>query len=114
MPGNPRSIVAEAERQFPIRIIVWVPEVGIGARCTGMTDWLDENCEMGAWSICRAGMRGVLNDAVAVYVNTPICAVSFVARWCVPSDPPGFYDLRSDDPPRLIPGRGHSSPTRGA
>jgi hypothetical protein len=26
------------------------------------------------------GVRGVVNDAVAVYVGTPTCAVAFVAR----------------------------------
>jgi len=46
MPSNPRQIVAEAERQFPIMIIIRVPEGGIGARYTGITDWLDENCGM--------------------------------------------------------------------
>jgi len=84
MPGKPRQIVAEAERQFPIRIIIKMPEAGIGARYTGITDWLDENCGMGNWSLCPAGTRGILNDAVAVYVNTPVCGVGFAARWCVP------------------------------
>src|SRR5271163_3453153 len=114
MPNNPRQIVADAERQFPIRIIIRVPEGGIGARYTGITDWLDENCGMGNWSLCPAGTRGILNDAVAVYVGTPICAVGFVARWCVPGDPPGFYELRSNDPSRFIPGPGHSAPIRGS
>jgi hypothetical protein len=31
MPGNPRAIIGEAERQFPIRIAIKVPEAGIGA-----------------------------------------------------------------------------------
>jgi hypothetical protein len=40
----------------------------------------------------------VLNDAVAVYVSNPTCAAAFVARWCVPGDPPGFYRVRDDEP----------------
>jgi hypothetical protein len=44
MPGNPRAIVAEAERQFPVRIVIKVPPNGIGTRYTPMTEWLDENC----------------------------------------------------------------------
>jgi hypothetical protein len=79
MPGKPCQIVAEAERQFPIRIIVKVPEGGIGARNTGITDWLDKNCGMRNWSLCPAGTRGILNDASAVYLNTLVCAVGFVA-----------------------------------
>jgi hypothetical protein len=30
MPGNPRAIVAEAELKFPVRIVIRVPEAGIG------------------------------------------------------------------------------------
>jgi hypothetical protein len=26
-------------------------------------------------------MRGLLNDALAIYVNTPSCALAFVERW---------------------------------
>ena len=124
MPGNPRAIVAEAERQFPIRIAIKVPEAGIGARYLPMTEWLDENCGLGGWAIAPAGTRGIANDAVVVFVSTPICAAAFIARWCrpkvvtpkgcVPGDPPGFYQLRDDEPERRIPGPGHSSPPSGA
>jgi hypothetical protein len=115
MPGNPRAIVADAERQFPVRIAVRVSPDGIaGRRYRAMSDWLDENCGVGGWSIAPAGTRGVLNDAVAVYVNGPTCAVGFVARWCVPGDPTGFYALRTDEPPRRVPSQLHSSPPRGA
>jgi hypothetical protein len=45
-----------------------------------MTDWLDENCDIGDCSITPAGTSGGLNDAIAVYMNGPTCAVAFVAR----------------------------------
>ena len=112
MPGNPRAIVAEAERRFPVRIIVRVPEGGIGTRYTPMTEWLDENCGIRGWSITPAGTRGIRNDAIAVYMNGPTCAVAFVARWRIPGDPPGFYELRQDEPPRRVLSGGHSSPPR--
>ena len=123
MPGNPKAIVAEAERLFPVRIVIKVPPGGIGTRYMPMTEWLDENCGIRGWSITPAGTRGVLNDAFAVYMNGPTCAVAFVARWCrpkvvtpegcVPGDPPGFYELRQDEPARRMPSGGHSSPPRG-
>ncbi len=113
MPGNPRAIVAEAERQFPVRIVIRVPPSGIGSRYTPMTEWLDENCGIGGWSITPAGTRGISNDAIAVYMSGPTCAVAFVARWCVAGDPPGFYELRQDEPARRVPSGGHSSPPRG-
>lgn len=73
-------------------------------------DWLDEHCGIDGWSIASAGTRGVGNDSVAVYVNTPTCAVAFVARWLVPGDPPGFCDLRQDNPARRVPTPHHSTP----
>jgi hypothetical protein len=32
------------------------------------------------WSITPAGTRGLLNDALAVYVNTPACALALVEQ----------------------------------
>lgn len=63
MPGNPRAIIAEAEQRFPVRIVIRVPEGGIGSRYMPMTDWLGENCGIRGCSITPAGTRGVRNDA---------------------------------------------------
>jgi hypothetical protein len=76
MPGNPRAIIADAERQFQVRIAARVPSDGIGQRYTAMRDWLDENCGVGGWSIAPAGTRGALNDAIAVYINGPTCGLT--------------------------------------
>src|SRR5215467_15333938 len=103
MPGNPRAIVAEAELKFPVRIVIKVPEGGIGTRYKPMTDWLDENCGIRGWSITPAGTRGIAIDAVAIYMNGPTCALAFAARWCVPGDPSGFYEFRPDEPERRVP-----------
>lgn len=97
MPGKPRAIVTEAERRFPVRIAIKVPSGGLGHRYPAMSEWLDDNCGVNGWAITSAGTRGVLNDAVAAYVNTPTCAVAFVARWLVTGDPPGFYQVREDE-----------------
>jgi hypothetical protein len=70
-----------------VRIAVRVPGSGLGQRYMAISAWLDDNCGVGGWSITPAGTRGVLNDAMAVYVNTPTCAVAFIARWLVPGDP---------------------------
>jgi hypothetical protein len=88
-----------------------VPPGGIGTRYTPMVDWLDEHCGVDGWSITPAGMRGLLNDALAVYVNTPACALAFVERWLVRGDdPPGFYELRQDEPAKRVPLPSHKSP----
>jgi hypothetical protein len=78
-----------------------------------MTEWLDEKCRIRGWSITSTGTRGIANDAIAVYMNGPACAVASVARWYVPADPPGFYELRQDELLRRVPSGGHSSPPGG-
>ena len=60
-------IVADAERRFPVRIAIRLPPGGIGRLYKPMTDWLDENCGIGSWSMAPAGVRGVVDDTVAVY-----------------------------------------------
>jgi hypothetical protein len=85
MPSNLRAIIAEAERRFPLRIIVRVPGSGIGSRYKPMTDWLDENCGINGWATAAAGTRGVMNDAIAVYVSNPTCAVAFVRAGSSPA-----------------------------
>ena len=94
-----------------MRIAIQVPPGGIGQRYKAMTGRLDENCGVDGWSMAPAGVRGVVNDAVAAYVSTPTCAVAFVARWCVPGDPPGFYDLRQQEPAQRVPTPFHKTPT---
>ena len=51
------------------------------------------------------------SPCLAVYVNTPTCAVAFVARWCVTGDPPGFYDLREQEPAQRVPTPFHKTPS---
>jgi hypothetical protein len=71
-------------------------------------DWLDEHCGVDGRSITPAGMRGLLNDALSVYVNTPACALTFVERWLVPGDDPlGCYKLRQDEPAKRVPLKPH-------
>jgi hypothetical protein len=111
VPGNPRrQITAQAEERFPLRITIRTPPDGFGARYTAMMDWLDEHCGIDGWSFGPAGTRGVRNDAIAVYVGNPTCALAFIARWCSPGDPPGLYELRSDEPARRVPLSHHRTP----
>ena len=110
MPGNPRAIVIEAERKFPVRIVVKLPSNGFGQRYNAISDWLDENCGIAGWQFAPSGRRGMGEEAIAVYLNGPACAVAFVARWLMPGDLPGFYRVREDDPPRRVPLPAHKTP----
>ncbi len=44
MRTNPRSIIRDAGRRFPVRLIVAVPPLGLGERLNRINTWLDENC----------------------------------------------------------------------
>jgi hypothetical protein len=55
-----------------------------------------------------AGMRGVVNDALAIYFADTALANAFVARWCIgywADTSNGSFGLREDEP-----GSGGSEP----
>ena len=108
MPGRSRSRLAEAEYRFPVRLRVAVPPGGFGRRLDRMHAWLDENCGADGWMIAPAGLRGVVNDAIALYFLDPTVAAAFVARWCVrppPETAEAAFVMRDDEPavPRRAP-----------
>ncbi len=107
MVARSLQLSIDAERQFPVRVIVAVMPGGI-LRLDRMHAWLDDNCGVGRWQMTPAGLRGVVNDAVAVWLREAACAASFVARWCVPGDA-GYYRFREDDPSPRIPAPHHTT-----
>src|SRR5690349_24719094 len=76
-------MIADAERRFPVRVRIAVPAGGFGRRLEAMYAWLDQNCGADGWKITPAGLRGVLNDAVAIYFQDAALAAGFVARGVV-------------------------------
>jgi hypothetical protein len=66
----------------PCRIKLGVPIGGFGEHLTEMHAWLDQNCGADNWVITPAGLRGVVNDAVAIYFLDATRAGAFVRRWC--------------------------------
>jgi hypothetical protein len=106
-------MIADAEPRFPIRVRIAVPAGGFGRRLEAMYAWLDQNCGADGWKITPAGLRGVVNDAVAIYFQDATLAAGFVARWCrqrSPETKEGAFVVRDDDPtpPRRAPA--HRSP----
>ena len=101
MAGGSRAMIADAERRFPVRVRVAVPAGGFGQRLDAMYARLDQNCGADGWIITPAGMRGVINDAVAIYFRDAAVAAAFVARWCrqrLPEIADGAFVVRDDDP----------------
>ncbi len=82
MAASSRLMIGEAERRFPVRIRIAVPAQGLGSRLDELKAWLDDNCGAECWAMTPSGLRGVLNDAVAVYFRDAMLAGAFVARWC--------------------------------
>ena len=102
MAASSKLMIGEAERRFPVRIRLAVPPDGLGTRLDRIKNWLDENCGADAWAITPAGLRGVLNDAIAVHFTDATLASAFVARWCGghrAETVEGAFQVRDDGPP---------------
>jgi hypothetical protein len=56
-----------------------------------------------------AGLRAVINDAIALYLREAAFAAAFVARWCRPVAD-GCYRLREDEPAPRTPTGWHKTP----
>ena len=103
----------EAERNFPVRLRVGVPAGGLGERLNQIHAWLDENCGADGWAIAPAGIRGVVNDAVALYFRDVSLASAFVARWCAGSRAEvaeGVFVVRDDAPTPRRTAPAHKTP----
>src|SRR5271155_4465263 len=110
MPGNSREMITMAERRFPARIKIGVPSGDFGQCYMEMTAWLDANCRADGWAMTRAGMRGVLNDAVSIYFLDATLATAFVARWCAGykvETAEGVFRVRADEPAARTPASMH-------
>jgi hypothetical protein len=60
-----------------------------------------------------SGMRGVLNDAVSIYLLDATLAGAFVARWCAGSrmeTDGGVFKIRDDEPTPRIGAALHRTP----
>jgi hypothetical protein len=112
MAASSKLMITEAERRFPCRIKLGVPAGGFGGRLTEMQAWLDENCGADGWAMTPAGLRGVVNDAIAIYFLNAALAAAFVSRWCVGSTVElsyGAFRVREDQPARRTVAGSHKS-----
>ena len=49
-----------AERRFPVRIKIAVPDGGFGERLNQIQEWLDQNTGADGWAMTPSGTRGVI------------------------------------------------------
>ena len=106
-------MITEAESRFPVRIKLAIPAAGLGDRLNQMNAWLGENSGIDSWAMTPAGMRGVVNDAIAIYFADATLASAFVTRWRVghrPEAANGLYRVREDELAGRVPGAHHKSP----
>jgi hypothetical protein len=79
-----------------------------------MTVWLDANCgAAGNWAMTTAGLRGVVNEALAIYFLDTALANAFAARWCLGyrvETYEGSFRLRDDEPIPRIAAHHHRTP----
>ena len=124
MAASSGFMIAEAERRLPVRIRIGVPPNGLGPRLDGIKAWLDENCGASGWAMTpwgfafgetalSASTRGVLNDAVSIYLADPTLASAFVARWCAGyqvETAGGVLQVREDEPSPRVGATLHRTP----
>jgi hypothetical protein len=95
----------DAERRFPVRIRIAVPDRGLGERFNRMQEWLDQNAGADGWAMTPSGIRGVVKDAISIYFADVTIASAFVARWCRAQrieTVDGLFRVRDDEPtPRI-------------
>ncbi|MDJ0629109.1 MAG: hypothetical protein QNJ44_12700 [Rhodobacter sp.] len=68
-----------AERTFPIRLRIDVPERGFGRTFEQMYDWLDAHAGREGYAWCGDTLPG--HSAVAVYLRNPELVIPFVAAF---------------------------------
>jgi hypothetical protein len=113
MAASSGLMITEAERRFPCRIKLGVPTGGLGRQLAEMQAWLDQNCGADGWAMTPAGLRGVVNDAVAIYFLDATPAAAFVARWCAGSTAvisDGAFRVREDQPTPRVGAGLHRTP----
>ena len=92
-----------------------MPPEGLGRQLDHLTAWLDANCGAGNWAMTPAGLRGIVNDALAIYFLDAAVASAFVARWCLGyrvETHEGSFRLREDAPKQRVPAKPHGTPRR--
>jgi hypothetical protein len=90
-----------------------VPDQGLGDRLNRMQEWLDQNAGADGWAIIPSGIRGVVNDALAIHFADVTIASAFAARWCRAqkvSTVDGLFLIRDDDPMPRIGAAHHKTP----
>ena len=106
-------MITEAERRFPVRVRLAIPVGGLGERLNQMHDWLDQNAGTDGWAMTPSGARGVVNDAIAIYLADATIASAFVARWCAghkAEAADGLFRMRADAPTPRIEAKLHKTP----
>jgi hypothetical protein len=116
MAASAQSMIGEADRRFPVRVRVAVPPHGLGGRLDAIRGWLDDNCGAEGWAMTPSGLKGVVNDAIAVYFRDAMLAGAFVVRWCRGSKVEtveGAFVVRDDAPRPRRAAPPHRTPEAG-
>src|SRR5438270_11066677 len=71
----------QTKRRFPVWVRIAVPPEGLGRQIEIMHAWLDETCGAEGWGMWRAGLVGVLIDAIAFYFDDAASAHAFLPRF---------------------------------
>jgi hypothetical protein len=96
-----------------VRIRPAIPAGGLGEWLNQMQVWLDQSAGADGWAMTPSGMRGVVNDAIAIYLADATIASAFVARWCAghkAQSTDRLFRIREDEPTPRIGAKPHKTP----
>lgn len=78
-----------------------------------MHEWLDQNTGGDGSAMTSSGVRGIVNDAVAIYFADATIAAGFVARWYAghkAKATDGLFRVLEDEPKLRIWTTPHKTP----
>ena len=75
--------------------------------------WLDQNAGADCWAMTPSGIRGVINDALAIHFADATITSAFMARWCAAQRVEivdGLFRVRDDEPVSRVGAAHHKTP----
>jgi hypothetical protein len=98
-------MIAEAERQLPVRIRIGVPPHGLGSRFDSIKEWAGREVRRKRLGDNPGRAARVVNDALTIYFLGAALAAAFVSRWHASSTveiSEGAFQVREDQPAQRI------------
>ena len=83
----------------------------LGSRLDRIKVWLDESCGADGWAMTPSGTRGLLNDALSIYLGDPtLPSASSLDGGCQVETAGGVFQVREDESAPRVGATLHRTP----